>query len=360
LADSIYKWSLTAASNDAADSIINWRENQLPDTVNDSNRAMMKRIAEWREDMTGGLVTAGTQPAYTLTTNAAFDTLTNGRFITVRIHATNAGGASTLNVNVLGAKAIRKFGTSGDLPLAIGDLQLGGLYTFMYSTLANAGAGAWVISNPSSGPSGSLASGTSMLFLQASAPLGWTKQTTYNDRGLRIVSGTGGGAGGSVAFTTVFNSTRTLTGSVDAIALTAAQLPAHTHTQNGTFGSGINSVGHTHTFSDASSTTGGVSANHTHVANNGQAFVTFLGGAGGQGTTGGGYSTASATGANSVGHTHTVAVSGTTSGVSANHTHNTTISGETGSIGGNTTHTHTFTGNAPDLQYVDAIICNKD
>ena len=41
--------------------------------------------------------------------------------------------------------------------------------------------------------------GTVMLFIQASAPVGWTKLTTQNDKALRIVSGsTGGSAGGSL------------------------------------------------------------------------------------------------------------------------------------------------------------------
>ena len=44
-------------------------------------------------------------------------------------------------------------------------------------------------------------SGTSMLFQQTSAPTGWTKQTTHNDKALRIVTGSVG-TGGSVAFST--------------------------------------------------------------------------------------------------------------------------------------------------------------
>lgn len=40
-------------------------------------------------------------------------------------------------------------------------------------------------------------SGTDMLFVQASAPTGWTQITAVNDRVLRLVSGTGAGTGGS-------------------------------------------------------------------------------------------------------------------------------------------------------------------
>lgn len=41
------------------------------------------------------------------------------------------------------------------------------------------------------------ASGTKMVFFQAAAPTGWTKDTSQNDKALRVVSGAGGGSGGS-------------------------------------------------------------------------------------------------------------------------------------------------------------------
>ena len=69
-------------------------------------------------------------------------------------------------------------------------------------------------------------SGTLMLFQQTAAPTGWTKETTHNDKALRVVSGAAS-SGGSVAFSTVFAKTAT-----DSHTLTAAQsgLPAHSHT----------------------------------------------------------------------------------------------------------------------------------
>lgn len=54
-----------------------------------------------------------------------------------------------------------------------------------------------------------IVAGTKMLFAQTSAPTGWTKDTTHNDKALRVVSGTAS-SGGSTAFTTVFAS-RTIT-----------------------------------------------------------------------------------------------------------------------------------------------------
>lgn len=79
------------------------------------------------------------------------------------------------------------------------------------------------------------ATGTVMLFVQTTAPTGWTKSTTHDNKALRIVSGTAG-SGGTTSFTSVFGS-RTPTGSVDASGLSAgattlstAQMPSHTHT----------------------------------------------------------------------------------------------------------------------------------
>ena len=76
-------------------------------------------------------------------------------------------------------------------------------------------------------------SGTLMLFQQTSAPTGWTKQTTHNDKALRVVSGTAG-SGGTTAFTSVFtNQTPTIsTGSLSAAAttLSTTQIPSHNHT----------------------------------------------------------------------------------------------------------------------------------
>jgi hypothetical protein len=71
---------------------------------------------------------------------------------------------------------------------------------------------------------GGVPSGTLMLFAQAAAPTGWTKQTTHNDKALRVVSGTGGGSGGVQAFSTVFGRTAS-----DASSLSIAQLAQHGH-----------------------------------------------------------------------------------------------------------------------------------
>ena len=64
-----------------------------------------------------------------------------------------------------------------------------------------------------------------MLFQQTSAPTGWTKQSTHNNKSLRVVSGTAG-SGGATAFTSIFGSSV----STNAHTLTTAEMPVHSHT----------------------------------------------------------------------------------------------------------------------------------
>lgn len=77
-------------------------------------------------------------------------------------------------------------------------------------------------------------SGTVMVFGQASAPSGWTKIATTNDRMLRIVSGAGGGTGGTQLASSGVTLTHTHT--LAAVADHTHSVPAHIH-NNDTGGS---------------------------------------------------------------------------------------------------------------------------
>jgi hypothetical protein len=159
------------------------------------------------------------------------------------------------------------------------------------------------------------ASGTKILFQQTTAPTGWTKDTTHNNKALRVVSGSVS-SGGTVAFTTAFAS-QAVSGSVGtsgATTLTTSQIPNHYHQ---VFSSG------------------------------------FAGNLGVQPQTGGG--DGSWYGFADVGEgTHYSSPAGSGSAFYAD-----------SAIGGGGSHTHsggTFTGTAIDLavQYVDIIIATKD
>lgn len=73
--------------------------------------------------------------------------------------------------------------------------------------------------------------GTRMMFVQTAAPIGWTKDTSHDNKALRVVSGTAS-TGGSVAFTTAFAS-QAVSGTVGSTTLTEAQMPSHTHRPGG-------------------------------------------------------------------------------------------------------------------------------
>lgn len=114
-----------------------------------------------------------------------------------------------------------------------------------------------------------IAGGSFMLFQQTSAPTSWTKQTSHNNKALRVVTGTAS-AGGNLAFTSVFAS-RPVTGSTGQIAaggsvgnhtLSLAQIPSHSHA-SGSSRAGImptpfpNNAGQVYRLANANAPNGG-------------------------------------------------------------------------------------------------------
>jgi hypothetical protein len=150
------------------------------------------------------------------------------------------------------------------------------------------------------GGGSSFPAGTAMMFVQTSAPTGWTKSTTHDNKALRVVSGTAS-SGGSVGFTTAFAS-QAVSGTVGGTTLSESQIPSHFHIQG--YGGSTNPAARY-------GTTAGLSS----------ARIEYDGG-----------TSTTASGAN------------------------------TSSTGGGGSHDHSFTGTAINLavQYVDVIIATKD
>lgn len=113
--------------------------------------------------------------------------------------------------------------------------------------------------------------GTAMLFVQTTAPTGWTKSTTHNDKALRVVSGTAS-SGGTTAFSSVF-AARTITqANLPNVSLsgTASSNGDHTHTLTGYFvgASTISSTGSgggNHVFSPVGNPVTSTGGAHTHT-----------------------------------------------------------------------------------------------
>lgn len=193
---------------------------------------------------------------------------------------------------------------------------------------------------------GYIPSGTVMLFVQAAAPVGWTKLTTHDDKALRIVSGTGGGSGGSVAFTTAFAS-KTVAGSINNTTATGSMSGGSISSTTATGSMSGGSVGNTTLTSDQM-------PSHSHGVYS--SAIVWDGGsvspARSVATSGTTYSTSSAGGNAAHGHAFTAPTY-----TQSAHTHTLTAPTYTQSA-----HGHTFTGTGIDLnvQYVDTIICRKD
>jgi hypothetical protein len=127
----IYDWSTTAADNDDAGTPINWAENQLPATVNNSSRELMKQVADWRNLLSGAKISSGTNTT-TLTTGLSLSAYAQGTLFAFEQGVTNTG-AVTINVDSIGAKDIKKFKT---VALVAGDLVAGGIYVIAYEATA--------------------------------------------------------------------------------------------------------------------------------------------------------------------------------------------------------------------------------
>lgn len=203
---SIFDWSLTAANNASADSLINWAEGQAPSTVNGSAREMMARIAEYIGDNGGALTAGGTANALTVTANSSFTAHADGLMLALRI-ATDNSAAATLNVNGLGAKAIQKMAFAGESALTGGELQATGIYILMYQSALNSAAGAWLVLNPTPADQSSYVTltgtqtVTNKTFTTGNAFNGTLGATTPSTVVATTISGTNGSFSGTLGIT---------------------------------------------------------------------------------------------------------------------------------------------------------------
>jgi microcystin-dependent protein len=264
-----WEWSKTAASNATADPTINWAEGMSPSAVNDSARAMMARTAEWRDDVSGTITTAGTATAYTMASNQGFDTLAHlaGAMLAFVPHITN-GATVTLSVDGLGAKPLR-YGPG--LELQSGMLIQGTPYVATYNNVDGAFYLQGGTANPYGIPVGGLLpyvgssapnTAFALPFGQAISRTGFATlfsligttfgvgdgSTTFNIPDLRGRSifgldNMGGSAAsrvGSVSTDggTVSGATLGSAGGSATHALSSSEMPSHSH--------GVNDSGHAH------------------------------------------------------------------------------------------------------------------
>ncbi|WLB19364.1 phage tail protein [Bradyrhizobium japonicum] len=252
-----YIWSETAAANGTADNAINFAEGMQPAGLNDSGRMVMAVLRRWGNDISGAIATTGSSTAYTVTSHSTYDSLAHldGQMIAFTPHTTN-GATVTLNVDGLGAKPLRS-APSAELPAGV--IVQGTPYVATYSNFD----AAWYLHNFYGNPY-SIPIGASVDFWGASAPnssfvLAYGQaisRTTYSalfslfsttygagdgtttfnlpDLRGRVVAGNDSMGGSAANRITVgnFGATPSFLGSfggLESIALTTAQLAAHTH-----------------------------------------------------------------------------------------------------------------------------------
>ncbi len=123
----ISSFRTSAASNNSAPPD-GFPEGMAPSAVNDAAREVMAALARWYSDTDGTLTTGGTGNAYTLTSNSSHAALADQSLLVFRVDRANTG-AATLNVDSLGAKAVRLGGTA----LVSGTLVADKVYMVAYN-----------------------------------------------------------------------------------------------------------------------------------------------------------------------------------------------------------------------------------
>jgi microcystin-dependent protein len=131
----LYRWSQSAASNGTADPTAPFPEGQAASSLNDSCRGAMAAVAQYRDDLSGQIVTGGTTSAYTVSSFQDFDNLAdmNGKVIAFSPNQTNVDGPITLNVDSLGAFPLR---SAPGVDLVAGTLVVGTPYTALFNNTA--------------------------------------------------------------------------------------------------------------------------------------------------------------------------------------------------------------------------------
>jgi hypothetical protein len=252
----VSQFNISASSNNASPPN-GAPEGMAPSTVNNVIREVMAAIARWYAQSDGSLVSGGTANAQTLTTPDSHAALTDIPAIVFRAGATNTT-ACTLAVDGLTAKAIRVRNAA----LTGGEIVSGTIYIVSYNATNDCFD---LVSTPSNIVAPLIPSGTKMLFMQNTAPSGWTFAAENNDR--VIINTSTVGNGGSTA------------GSWTISGLTADSHThgmTHDHTGSGTTGlpsantigvqAGSTSVPNTSHLHNFSFTTDGASSSNTGTA----------------------------------------------------------------------------------------------
>lgn len=125
--------STTDASNTGTAANAGFPENMNPSDVNDAARALEGMIARLYADTNGSIITTGSGNAYVLAAARTIASYAQGQVFMFEANHANTG-ASTLNVDSVGAKAIVKH---NDTALSAGDIEAGQIVLVAYESTAD-------------------------------------------------------------------------------------------------------------------------------------------------------------------------------------------------------------------------------
>jgi len=138
--DNVYEWDGATAGNNTDVGGVNIDEGCAPSGINNAIREVMAQTNLWADAIGGAKVSSGTDTV-TLTSGQSIASYADGMRFTFIAGGTNTG-AATLNVDSVGAKAIRK---GNDQALVANDILAGMPVDVVYDASANSAAGAWLM-----------------------------------------------------------------------------------------------------------------------------------------------------------------------------------------------------------------------
>lgn len=142
---SLRQLSTTRASNAALNGI-NITGTGFVRQADDTFREIGGQVAEYIVEMSYPTI-GGSADVLTLTPTTALAALASNVVYTGKAASSNATTTPTLQVSSTTAKVIRKIVGGADVALAVGDIQTGGRYDFVYDATANSSGGAWILKN---------------------------------------------------------------------------------------------------------------------------------------------------------------------------------------------------------------------
>jgi hypothetical protein len=142
--ESVFDYSTTAGSNEDIDGVDLTGATGLVKNGDNYVRSLMAHLRKFANDLGAVNTVGGTGDAITVTLASGIAAYATGQIFRFTAGADNTG-ATTINVNAIGAKAIRKISGGADVALVAGDILDGKTYLATYNAAANSAAGAFII-----------------------------------------------------------------------------------------------------------------------------------------------------------------------------------------------------------------------